>query len=563
MSQQNHRKSSGRGTRVTLGVLIGLIAIAVIAFGADYLLNKDRVPRGATVGGVAIGGMLPGEAQRLLESELGAAAAEPVQISAGEMNTQLLPAEAGLNVNWEDTVAAAGEQSLNPITRLLGLFRDFEVDVVSDIDDAALQPTLDRVQADLTRDPADATIFLANGTVETTEAVNGQSIDRAELNEEITGRWLDPAGVEVDAEITEPEILDDAVTEVAEGPAANAMAAPIVAQGRDDIDGIIPLERMAEVVTFHYEEGEFRTDVNMEVAQGILAENLGATEDEMQKAQITFPGGAKAVTPHVDGVEINWEETLTDFPDRVIGEGEKEFEVVYIDDPATFTTEQAEAATFNDVVGSFSTGGFSETSGINMGITARDVNGAIVLPGETFSLNGHTGPRGTAQGYVEGGIILNGRADTAVGGGVSQFATTLYNAAYFAGMEDIAHTPHSYYISRYPAGREATIYDGAIDLQFRNNTEHPIRIDTSMGGDELSVQIMGMKTVEVESVNGGRWAQTSPHTVSVPASECSPSGGAPGFTTSDTRIIRDLNGNELSRETQTTVYDPQPIIRCS
>lgn len=563
MSQQNHRKSSGRGTRVTLGVLIGLIAIAVIAFGADYLLNKDRVPRGATVGGVAIGGMLPGEAQRLLESELGAAAAEPVQISAGEMNTQLLPAEAGLNVNWEDTVAAAGEQSLNPITRLLGLFRDFEVDVVSDIDDAALQPTLDRVQADLTRDPADATISLANGTVETTEAVNGQSIDRAELNEEITGRWLDPAGVEVDAEITEPEILDDAVTEVAEGPAANAMAAPIVAQGRDDIDGIIPLERMAEVVTFHYEEGEFRTDVNMEVAQGILAENLGATEDEMQNAQITFPGGAKAVTPHVDGVEINWEETLTDFPDRVIGEGEKEFEVVYIDDPATFTTEQAEAATFNDVVGSFSTGGFSETSGINMGITARDVNGAIVLPGETFSLNGHTGPRGTAQGYVEGGIILNGRADTAVGGGVSQFATTLYNAAYFAGMEDIAHTPHSYYISRYPAGREATIYDGAIDLQFRNNTEHPIRIDTSMGGDELSVQIMGMKTVEVESVNGGRWAQTSPHTVSVPASECSPSGGAPGFTTSDTRIIRDLNGNELSRETQTTVYDPQPIIRCS
>lgn len=563
MSQQNHRKSSGRGTRVTLGVLIGLIAIAVIAFGADYLLNKDKVPRGATVGGVAIGGMLPGEAQRLLESELGAAAAEPVQISAGEMNTQLLPAEAGLNVNWEDTVAAAGEQSLNPITRLLGLFRDFEVDVVSDIDDAALQPTLDRVQADLTRDPADATISLANGTVETTEAVNGQSIDRAELNEEITGRWLDPAGVEVDAEITEPEILDDAVTEVAEGPATNAMAAPIVAQGRDDIDGIIPLERMAEVVTFHYEEGEFRTDVNMEVAQGILAENLGATEDEMQNAQITFPGGAKAVTPHVDGVEINWEETLTDFPDRVIGEGEKEFDVVYIDDPATFTTEQAEAATFNDVVGSFSTGGFSETSGINMGITARDVNGAIVLPGEIFSLNGHTGSRGTAQGYVEGGIILNGRADTAVGGGVSQFATTLYNAAYFAGMEDIAHTPHSYYISRYPAGREATIYDGAIDLQFRNNTEHPIRIDTSMGGDELSVQIMGMKTVEVESVNGGRWAQTSPHTVSVPASECSPSGGAPGFTTSDTRIIRDLNGNELSRETQTTVYDPQPIIRCS
>lgn len=563
MSHSNTRSRSGRGPRIALGILIGLIALAAIAYGVDYFVNKDKVPRGATVGGVDIGGMDTAAAQTTLERELGDAVHHPVEIRAGELASQVLPAEAGLSINWAETVADAGEQSLNPVTRLLGIFRDYEVDIVSDTDAAALHPTIDRVESELTREPADATIALTDGAVETTEAVNGQSIDRAELSDELVTGWLAPAGIEIDAEITEPEISTAAVEEVAQNEAAAAVSAPVVAHGRDEIDGVIPTERMGEVVNFLYEDGSFRTEVDMETAQGILAENLGQTEAERQNAQITFPGGSKAVTPHVDGVEINWEETLADFPERVTGDAEREFEVSYIDDPASFTTEQAEAATFNEVMGEFTTSDFSATSGTNIGITAGVVDGALVLPGETFSLNGYTGPRGTAQGYVEGGIIIDGHAGEAVGGGISQFATTLYNATYFAGLEDVTHTPHSYYISRYPAGREATIYDGAIDLQFRNNTDIPIRIDTVMGANDITVRIMGEKLYDVESVNNGRWAQTSPQTMNLSGDDCAPSGGAPGFTTSDTRIVRDLAGNEVSRETQTTVYDPQPIVRCS
>src|SRR5699024_391906 len=215
---------------------------------------------------------------------------------------------------------------------------------------------------------------------------------------------------------------------------------------------------------------------------------------------------------------------------------------------------EAAKAHFDDVVGSFTTDGFSASSGVNIRRVAEMVDGAIILPGETFSLNGHTGPRGKEQGFVESGIIINGRAGEAVGGGISQFATTLYNAAYFAGMEDVAHTPHSYYISRYPAGREATVFDGAIDLQFRNNSQYPVRIETAVGGGDVTGRLTGVKTVTVESVNGGRWAPTQPREQTVSGSDCIPSGGIPGFTTSDTRIIRDLAGTEISRETQTTRY---------
>lgn len=562
MSQSNTRSKSGRGLRVVLGVIIGLIVVAGVAWGVDYFANKDKVPRGATVGGVEIGGMSTADAQTTLERELGGAAEQPVEIRAGELSSEVLPAQSGLSINWEATVADAGEQSANPVTRLLGLFREYEVDIVSDTDEAALQPTLDRVAGELTREPADATISIADGTVETTEAVNGQSIDRAELNEELVTGWLSPEGIELSAEITEPAVSTEAVREV-EDEATRAVEGPVVAQGRDGIDGVIPPERMDEVVTFNFQDGSFTTEVDTQAAQGILAENLGQTESERRNAQISFPGGSKSVTPHSDGVEINWEETMAQFPERVTGNAEREFEVSYIDDPASFTTEQAQAATFNEVMGEFTTSDFSETSGENIAITAADVDGTLVYPGETFSLNGHTGPRGKAQGYVEGGIIINGQAGEAVGGGISQFATTLYNAAYFAGLEDVAHTPHSYYIDRYPPGREATIYDGAIDLQFRNNTDVPLRIDTSMTDNTVTVRLMGENQYNVESINNGRWAQTSPETLNQSGEDCIPTSGSPGFTTSDTRIIRDLAGNEVSRETQTTVYDPQPIVNCS
>ena len=277
-------------------------------------------------------------------------------------------------------------------------------------------------------------------------------------------------------------------------------------------------------------------------------------------AKISFSGNDKQITPSVDGSIIDWEKTFEGFEDRVSSEDDREWDADYKPDPADFTTEMAEKATFDETVSEFSTGGFSGASGTNIRLVAQEVNGAVVNPGETFSLNGYTGPRGTAQGYVESGIIIDGHAGKAVGGGISQFATTLYNAAYFAGMEDTAHTPHSYYISRYPAGREATVYEGAIDLQFKNTSNHPVRIETDFGND-ITVRFKGVKTVEVESINNGRWAKTEPHRKSV-SEDCSPSSGAPGFTTSDTRVIKDLSGKEISRETTTTVYDPQPIVTC-
>lgn len=562
--QRAHRAPSAPrgGLRITLWVILGVVALAILAYAADVLMSKGTVPRGAAVGGVQIGGMPKEEAAEKLAEQLGQVSTRPVAIRAGELNTQFIPADSGVTPDWVATVNAAGAQSFNPVTRVRGFFDSYEVDIVSRAEDSAFTSALERVRADLSREPRNGAVRIEAGKVVAEPALNGQGIDREELRERVTSEWLNPKGVEVHAAVVEPDIRDDAVRAVVEGDAARAVSAPVVAQGREGVRAVIPVERMGEVVTFAPDRGALRTDVNLEAAQAMLAQGLASTERQRTNAQISFSGGTKQVTPHVDGVTIDWEKSAHQLRERIVGTQPRQFDVVYIDEPATFTTAQAEAATFDDVVGEFSTGGYSDASGKNIALVAQAVNGALIPPGETFSLNGYTGPRGKAQGYVESGIILNGHADEAVGGGISQFATTLYNAAYFAGMTDVAHTPHSYYISRYPAGREATVYEGAIDLQFRNDSDHPVRIDTSVGGGNVTVKLMGVKTVNVESINGGRWAQTSPQTLNLSGDKCSPSGGAPGFTTSDTRIIKDLSGAEISREETTTVYDPQPIVKC-
>ncbi len=124
----------------------------------------------------------------------------------------------------------------------------------------------------------------------------------------------------------------------------------------------------------------------------------------------------------------------------------------------------------------------------NIHLMADTIDGAIVLPGEEFSLNGFVGERTTAKGYLPAGTIINGEIVDTVGGGVSQFATTFYNAVFWGGYTDVTHKPHSFYFSRYPEGIEATINWPNLDLAFRNDTDQAILINAVYTDSSLTVK---------------------------------------------------------------------------
>ncbi|CQD05183.1 TPA: VanW family protein [Corynebacterium striatum] len=554
-------QQTGKGWRITLGVIVGLLLIAGIAYTWDVIANQGKVPRATSVGGVDISSMERTAAVEKLERELGDVETKPVNVTSGEKSSQLVPAESGLTLNYQKAVDGIPDASYNPVTRLFSFVKATqEIPVAVDIDDTALDGALERVKNELSFAPKDGMLELNNGQLKVTKPVLGQTVEPDDLKNSITENWLDPAGVEVEPVEVEPAINDDAIEAMRTGDVAKALDNPLTINGENNVAGTLRKDEIAQFVSIEAKDAKLELKVDTPKAQQLFEERMDGAQVPGQNAKISFSGDKMNVTPSVDGSIIDWEKTLKDFDKRVKGD-ERTWDADYKPDPAEYTTEMAEKATFNDTVSEFSTGGFSGASGENIRRVAAQVDGAVVNPGETFSLNGYTGPRGTAQGYVESGIIINGHSGTAVGGGISQFATTLYNAAYFAGFEDVAHTPHSYYISRYPAGREATVYEGSIDLQFKNTTNTPVRIETDFGGGKITVRFKGVKTYNVESVNNGRWATTQPTRMSV-GEDCSPSSGAPGFTTSDTRIIKDLSGREVSRETTTTVYDPQPIVSC-
>ena len=174
----------------------------------------------------------------------------------------------------------------------------------------------------------------------------------------------------------------------------------------------------------------------------------------------------------------------------------------------------------------------------NIRTMARAVDGTVIAPGEQFSLNGITGERTRAKGYVPAPFIADGRLEPSVGGGVSQFSTTTYNAAYFAGLQLDSSQPHSAFIDRYPPGRESTLNYPDIDLTWTNDTGAPILVRATTTGTSVTVSLFGN--------NGGR-------TVRAIAGSRRPAGG--GFSIEVTRVVRYRDGR-VTRTPRTTTYTP-------
>jgi len=157
----------------------------------------------------------------------------------------------------------------------------------------------------------------------------------------------------------------------------------------------------------------------------------------------------------------------------------------------------------------------------NIHLIADAVDGTVVAPGETFSVNDLVGPRTEAQGYVPAPAIIGGEVyccdhPANIGGGTSQFATTLYNAIFFAGLEDVAHSPHSIWFTRYPMGREATLGYPGPDVVFGNDTEWPVTIEVSYTRTSITVTIVGIShVIDVQSIRTGSATTAAGGTVTI------------------------------------------------
>ncbi|HRK48378.1 MAG TPA: VanW family protein, partial [Nocardioides sp.] len=288
-------------------------------------------------------------------------------------------------------------------------------------------------------------------------------------------------------------------------------------------------------------------------------------------AEVRLLAGKPRVIPAKPGVTFDQAEVDAAFLDLVTRpEGERELEVpAQVVEPG-FTTEDAQALAITEQVSEFTTYfPYAEYRNTNIGRAAELVDGTVVKPGETFSLNGTVGERTAENGFTEGFIISNGIFKEDLGGGVSQMATTTFNAAFFAGMTDVEHKPHSFYIDRYPVGREATVAWPTVDLRFRNDTPYGVLIhahltpSTPSAQGVLTVRMFSTPYWDITTKTGDRYAFTSPATRTLDTADCYPNTGYGGFDIDIWRYWRRVGSDEVERtEKMHTTYIPSDTVIC-
>lgn len=218
----------------------------------------------------------------------------------------------------------------------------------------------------------------------------------------------------------------------------------------------------------------------------------GQFEAEPVNAEFVIEGDEVFIRPGLRGTRIDELETAQ----RLLQAGLTtsrigQLRLVEDADPE-ITTEYLASLNVNHLVSSFTTHHpCCQPRVTNIQTFADTLDFHLVLPGDELSLNRFVGERTAEDGYVEAGTIVAGQLVDTIGGGVSQFATTFYNAVFWGGYEDIDHLAHSYYFSRYPEGIEATINWRRPDLVFRNNRESAILIDTQYTSTSITVRFFG------------------------------------------------------------------------
>lgn len=232
------------------------------------------------------------------------------------------------------------------------------------------------------------------------------------------------------------------------------------------------------------------------------------------------------------------------------------------------TAEELRGMLFRDTLATYSSSFASSSASRaeNVRLSASRVNGYILMPGDVFSYDSAIGRRTAANGYREAGVYVGNKQETGIGGGICQTSSTLYSAALYANLEIVTRTSHSLPVSYVPAGMDATIAEGYIDLKIRNNTQYPVKLVAVTSGRNLTCKVLGVKTEgqSVEIINT-RTGTLSPKTVRTFNEEI-PVGykkviakGAGGYTVASKRIVK-MNGEVVRTEKLTnSVYKAADI----
>lgn len=559
-----------RPSRRLLAGFAGSLLLLGGLYVAGYFVTGLRMPANVTVAGVDVSAMSTSAAKARLDEQLTPRADEPIELSYGTEVIEVDPVEAGLQFDLDATIAAAGgERSWNPADMWALAFGEHTFGVELDVDESKLQTTVETLAATIDEPAVEPQITFAKGEPVIRKPADGRVVDRDKTTEAISDAFLIESGVvAIPTIVDEPAVGQDGLDQAIAEFAKPAMSGPVLITSGDD-EAKLPTSAFDSALIVSVKDGELTPAIDPKKLAEPLQDTATGLGKKARDATIEIKNGEPVIEPSRPGLGLQPEELATKLVPVLSKTGEDRTLTIKakVVEPE-FTTKDAKALGITEKVSSFTTRyAPAAYRDINQGRAAELINGTIVEPGETFSFNETVGERTRANGFTSGTIIKGGVFREELGGGVSQVVTTTYNAAFFAGMTDIEHHPHAFYISRYPVGREATVYWGSLDMRFRNDTDYGVLIrayiSPSSPGREgtMTVELWSTKVWEIKAGLSAKRNFREPGVRYDPTSRCIPQSPVRGF---DIDVYRTFykDGKKIKTETDTAFYKAADEVRC-
>lgn len=220
-------------------------------------------------------------------------------------------------------------------------------------------------------------------------------------------------------------------------------------------------------------------------------EKIAKTLDKDPKdATIKIDGSIKT-TKSSDGVKLNISKTLSNLTSSIDNKKKETIPLVMEKKEAKIKTKDVESVNTKlaDYTTSFEKSDSQRSHNVEK--SAKITSDILLMPGEVFSYNAHTGKTNSKNGYQEAPIIINGKLEKSAGGGVCQTSSTIFNTALLSGMDIVSVTNHSASLTYVPLGRDATVNDSGLDFKFKNTFDHPVYIKNTVNNKKLTCTIYG------------------------------------------------------------------------
>ncbi len=542
--------------------------------GFAFAGSTARLPAGTRIAGVPVSGLDADVARKRLERRADRLRHVPVEFRAAGRTWNVKPSSLGVEVDWGAGVEAARRHGdgFGPIRgfRRIGT-RVFGTDIhpPTEVYEPALDFFVGKLAREVDQENRDAALRLRGLQVAVVPGRPGRALDReaaaATIVRALAGFERLPVALPVRVE--RPTVTATTLKPVA-AQLGTALSAPVTLV-LDDTRWRLPRWRLAGLLDLP-DGGERKLQLGGPKADRWFAALQRSVNRPAKDAdfQIASNGRDVTISSERDGLELDVPAAARAILAAALQRNGRLARLTVKRAPAKRSAAEAQGMGIEKLVASYTTTYGGEANRLhNVRLVAELVDRHLIPPGAEFSFNRTTGERTVEKGFLEAPVIINGELQTGLGGGVCQVSTTVFNAAFEAGLPITARTNHSLYISHYPTGRDATVNYPDLDLKFVNDTGKWLLLRTFVGSSSLTVALYGTpvnRRVETETAPLDVTAQQTVKRVPDPERFVGESSledyGEPARKTSVRRRVYAPSGKLLSDNTWSSYYVAEPRI---